>query len=111
MSGFFGGGFGSPGSPGGLSGFDLGAAQQGLGQSLTSMANRYNQLGMSGSTPELMDLGAAPSLTGGIPGQFNALVGEMQNNAVAAAPGGSGGKTSSPAGTIGTIGSLAGALK
>jgi hypothetical protein len=111
MSGFFGGGFGSPGSPGGLSGFDLGAAQQGLGQSLAAMSNRYKQLGLSGSTAEAMDLGAAPSLTGGIPAQYQALVGQMQNQALATAPGGSGGKTSSPAGTIGGIGSILGGLK
>jgi hypothetical protein len=111
MSGFFGGGIGSPGSPGGLSSFDIGAANQGLGQSLTNMANRYNQLGLGGSTMEAMDLGQAPSLTGGIPAQFAALQGQMQNNALSVSPGGSGGKTSSPAGTIGTVGQIAGGFK
>jgi len=112
MSGnFFGGPIGAPGQPGGLSGCDIGAAQQGLGQSLTAMANRYNQLGLGGSTAEAMDLGQAPSISGGIPAQFAALQGQMQNNALQTLPQGSGGKGGSPASAIGLGGSLLGALK
>lgn len=72
------GGNASGGFPGLISQFNLGAFGTGLGQSELAMGNRYNQLGMSGSTPELMDLGAAPSLTGGIPGEFAAGLGQVQ---------------------------------
>jgi len=113
MSGgnFFGGPIGAPGQPGALSGFDTGAASQAMGLSLTEMANRYNQLGLGGSTAEAMDLGQAPSISGGIPAQFAALQGQMQNNALQTLPQGSGGKGGSPASAIGLGGSLLGALK
>jgi|SRR5215471_10085016 len=99
-----GGPFGSPGAPGFLSPFDIGAVGAGEGQSLTAMANRYNQLGMGGSTPEAMDLGAAPSYTGGIPQQFQAVLGQVQN----AQSGQIGGKGTSPASLIGAAAGLSG---
>lgn len=68
----------SGGFPGLLSQFDTSAFGTGLGQSELAMGQRYNQLGMTGSTPEAMDLGAAPSLTGGIPGEFAAGLGQTQ---------------------------------
>jgi hypothetical protein len=84
-----------------------------MGQSLGMMANRYSQLGLGTpgatptspggggpTTPELMDLGALPSLTGGIPGQFAAVEGQLQN----ALPSTPLGKSSSPASIINAIG-------
>lgn len=84
------GNFGESGAPGFVDPFSLAAVGQGKGQSLQAMTNRYNQLGMGGSTPEAMDLGAAPSVTGGIPAQFAALIGELQNSSASNAPAGSG---------------------
>ena len=89
MAGTF-GSFGSSGAPGFVDPFAMGAVGQGAGTSIGAMANRYNQLGMGGSTPELMDLGAAPSVTGGIPAQFAALVGELQNTSLQQSPSGTG---------------------
>ena len=107
-SGFFAPGIGQPGGVGGLSNFDLGAFNQAQGQTMAAMTNRYNQLGLGGSTMEAMDLGQAPSRTGGIPGIGQATIGEAQLNAAQQQPGGSGGKGTSPAGTIGAIGQLGG---
>src|SRR5262245_9101660 len=84
------GGFGESGAPGFVDPFSMGAAGQGAGASMTAMANRYNQLGMAGSTPEATDLGQAPSVAGGNPSQFQALLGEIQNSALRNAPQGSG---------------------
>ena len=84
------GNFGQSGAPGFVDPFSMAAVGQGAGASTAAMANRYNQLGMSGSTPELQDLGAAPSVTGGIPAQFAALVGELQNSSMQNAPAGTG---------------------
>lgn len=84
------------------------ATQQGT----TAMNNRYSQLGLgtpSGSpqqvaqaggnmpsygisTANQMDLGTAPSLTGGISGMAGATLGQEQTNALNS-PTGSGGKT------------------
>jgi len=89
LSGTF-GSFGEEGAPGFVDPFAMGAVGQGAGTSVQAMANRYNQLGMGGSTPEAMDLGQAPSVTGGIPAQFQALVGELTNSALRQAPQGSG---------------------
>jgi hypothetical protein len=72
------GGFGGAGQAGFLSPFDQSAFAGGQGQSLQAMANRYNQLGMQPSTPEGMDLGILPSLTGGIPAEFQAGLGQTQ---------------------------------
>jgi len=122
MSGITGltGGFGSGGAPGHLSPFDTGVANLAAGQSVQAMTNRYNQLGLGGPAPsfgsgggtvtnagtaEAMDIGAAPSYTGGIPEQFQALTGEMQNNALNTP--GSAGKGTSPASLIGGAGQLA----
>jgi hypothetical protein len=73
-----GGSFGSAGQPGFISPFTSGAFGAGEGTSLGMMANRYNQLGMTGSTPEAQDLGLAPSITGGIPAEFQAGQGQLQ---------------------------------
>ena len=81
------------GAPGVLSPFDIGAFAQGLGPAESAMRNRYAQLGLgqtgatptdpgsmgSGSTAQQMDLGAAPSLTGGIPAEFQAGLGQVQS--------------------------------
>ena len=84
------GNFGESGAPGFVDPFSMAAVGQGKGASMQAMTNRYNQLGMGGSTPEAMDLGAAPSVTGGIPAQFSALIGELQNSSASNAPGGTG---------------------
>jgi|SRR5262245_10807290 len=84
------GSFGESGAPGFVDPFALGAVGQGAGTSIQAMTNRYNQLGLGGSTMEKMDLGQAPSVTGGIPAEFAALVGELQNSALRNAPSGSG---------------------
>jgi hypothetical protein len=87
MSGF-------TGAPGVLSPFDISASATGLGQSELAMGNRYSQLGLGqtgatpthpgsmglGGTAEQMDLGAAPSLTGGIPNEFLAGLGQTQTS-------------------------------
>jgi len=104
VSGFLGGGIGAGGAPGHISAFDTGVANAAGGQSMQAMVNRYNQLGLGNSTAEAMDIGAAPSLTGGIPAQFQALSGEIQNNALQNP--GSAGKGTSPASLIGGAGSL-----
>lgn len=67
------------GFPGLISQFDLSAFNAGLPAAETAMTNRYNQLGMGGSTPEAMDLGQSPSLTGGIPAEFQAGAGQLQS--------------------------------
>ena len=93
LSNFLGGPFGSPGAPGFLPSGATAAVGPAAGQSVQTMANRYNQLGLGGpgsgggtptpiGTPEAMDLGLAPSLTGGIPAQFQAVLGQLQNQAV-----------------------------
>lgn len=111
------GSFGSSGAPGNLTPFDTSVAQAGLGQSISAMENRYNQLGLGsqGATPTspgggrglstaaLMDYGALPSLTGGEAQQFQALLGQLQNQAVSIAPGGSG-KTTNPLNALGSFG-------
>lgn len=80
------------GVPGQLTPFDIGASTTGLGQSLEAMTNRYGQLGLGGnnatptspgsfglgSTAMGMDLGALPSVTGGIPAEFTAEQGQAQ---------------------------------
>ncbi|HEX3525158.1 MAG TPA: hypothetical protein VHT52_24100 [Stellaceae bacterium] len=103
-------GFGSAGSPGFLSGFDLGAANQAGAGASQAISNRYAQLGLgqtgaqptgpatgatpgipgsgttpttpgnmgAGSTAMQMDLGTAPSLTGGIPEEIQAMLGQVQ---------------------------------
>ena len=95
------GSFGQQGAPGFVDPFAANQVGLGAGTSVAAMANRYNQLGMGGSTPELQDLGAAPSVTGGIPAQFAAVMGELQNSALRQAPGGSG--KQSPANQAGSI--------
>jgi hypothetical protein len=76
------------------------------------MANRYNQLGLGGpgagggtpspmGTPEAMDLGLAPSLTGGIPAQFQAVLGQLQNQTLQGSPLGA---NKSPGNVIGNLG-------
>lgn len=81
MSNLFGGGGGSSSSSGGKgnitgldtnlmqgqfefgpSQFDLGAITDATGGNQTSITNRYNQLGMGGSTPELQDLAQQSNL-------------------------------------------------
>jgi hypothetical protein len=95
--------FGSaPGVPGFVDQFSTGLLGGAASQSGEALVNRYNQLGLSGNpqggTPQSaaaggtslqsggqpstalgMDLGQIPSLTGGLPGLFEAGLGQMQN--------------------------------
>ena len=106
MSSFIGGSFGSSGSPGFLPGSTTAAVGPGAGQSLGAMVNRYQQLGLGGqgfNTPEAMDLGFLPSETGGIPGQFGAVGGQLQNAALQSTPLGA---NKSPGNVIGNIGNF-----
>lgn len=107
-SSFLGGPFGSPGAPGYLPPTVTAPIGIGAGQAQDAMVNRYQQLGMPNSTPEAMDIGAAPSITGGIPAQFQAIAGQLQNQALTTSPIGS---SNSPASTIGNIGHLIGSFK
>jgi hypothetical protein len=136
-------GFGQSGAPGALSPFDTQAAQMGANQSMTGMANRYAQLGLSsqGATPtspggpaggvgvggganfnnnngagmptaELMDLGMAPSLVGGIPAEFEAMLGQLQTQDLAqtsqmANSGGGKGGGKGGAGGLASLGKMA----
>ena len=102
-SSFLGGPFGSQGAPGFLPPTATAPANVGAGQAIGSMVNRYNQLGMGGSTPEAQDIGLAPSITGGIPAEFQAVLGQLQNQALTTSPIGS---SQSPASLIGGAGSL-----
>jgi hypothetical protein len=107
---FLGGPFGSPGAPGYVPPSATASIAPMAGTSMATMANRYNQLGLTPpgggiGTPEAMDLGLAPSVTGGIPGQFGAVAGQIQNRALTQSPQGSG-KSTSPASLIGSIGNL-----
>ena len=84
---------GNIGAPGVLSPFNLSTFETGAGQSELAMGNRYNQLGLgqtsatptsagslgTGTTAEQMDLGTTPSLTGGIPTEFLAGLGQTQS--------------------------------
>ena len=99
-------------APGTVDPFSLGQLATQTQKGMTAMGNRYDQLGVKApggspqttaasggnmpsagtSTPEAMDLGAAPSMTGGIPGMAGATLGQMQTNAMTS-PTGSGGKT------------------
>ena len=114
MSSFIGGNFGSSGAPGFLPSGSTAAVGPAAGQSIGMMANRYNQLGLGGpgaaggtqtqmGTPEQMDLGVAPSVTGGIPAQFQAVLGQLQNQALTQSPLGA---NKSPGNVIGNIGNL-----
>lgn len=112
MSNFLGGSFGSSGAPGFVPPAASAAVGPAAGQSEAMMANRYNQLGLGGpgaaggtqtpmGTPEAMDLGAAPSTTGGIPAQFQAVLGQLQNQALQSSPLGA---NKSPGNVIGNVG-------
>ena len=59
----------------GPSPFDLSQLVAALGSNLTGITNRYNQLGLGGSTMEQQDLAAAPS-------QEQAAVGQEQTSTV-----------------------------
>jgi hypothetical protein len=105
-----GGSFGGGGTPGFFSPFDVGVTNAAAANSQTAMANRYNQLGMPGSTPEAMDLGSAPSLTGGLPGQFQALQGEIQSQDLGLTSGSATAALQSKGNQIGLLGQGAGLL-
>lgn len=98
--------FGSaPGVPGFVDQFSTGILQDAQAQSNQALTNRYAQLGLSGNpqggtaqsaaaggtnltaggqmtTPESMDIGYTPSLTGGLDQLFQAGLGQLQNNAL-----------------------------
>jgi hypothetical protein len=108
-SSFFAPSFGSQGGAGFVPGAASSAIAPALGQSQQALANRYQQLGLGGqstNTPEAMDLGLAPSMTGGLPGQFASIQGTLQNAATTPL-----GKNSSPANLVGGAGQIAGLLK
>ena len=109
-------GFGTSGAPGFVPPSASAAIGPSLGVSEAAMANRYNQLGMGGpgaaggtqtpmGTPEAMDLGLQPSISGGIPGQFAAVAGQLQNQALTSSPLG---QNKSPGNTVGNIGNFFG---
>lgn len=106
------GGFGGYGQPGYISPFDQQAAQFGEQQSEKAMTNRYQQLGLgaegatptspgsfgAGPTAMQMDIGTAPSLTGGIMEEFQAMLGQLQTNDIGLTSGMSQGKSSGKGG-------------
>jgi hypothetical protein len=94
------GNFGEEGAPGFVDPFTTNLLGLTQGLNTQTMTNRYNQLGMGGSTPEQMDLGNAPSVTGGMKKQFQGLLGELQNSSAQTAALGAG--TQSIANQIGT---------
>lgn len=100
MGGSVFGNFGEEGAPGFIDPFTQNLLNMGQGASNTFMTNRYNQLGMGGSTPEAQDLGHMPSVTGGIPKQYGALTGQLQTSSAANQAGGAG--AASLASQIGT---------
>jgi hypothetical protein len=86
MSGGFGGlggggGGGGGGGKGGgdVSGFDQAAVNAALGTNIQALTNRYNQLGLGGSTMEQQDIGTIPTESGGQTGEADALLGQIQN--------------------------------
>lgn len=127
-------GGGSNSAPGFVDPFSLGALQTATANSEQMMHNRYRQLGLgvpaqgtqggpggtaaqaaasgqsltygSPGTPEKMDLGMMPSLTGGIPGMALATLGQMETNALSQSSGGGGGGKGGGGG-LGGLGSLA----
>jgi hypothetical protein len=62
----------------GVSPFDLSSIVQAFNNASTSTTNRYNQLGLGGSTMEGQDLGTIPSATGGLAAASPAVIGEEQ---------------------------------
>jgi hypothetical protein len=84
------GNFGESGAPGFVNDFAQLAVNQGQIAATDITKNRYEQLGMGGSTPEQMDLGHMPSVTGGIPEQFKGLMGELQNTSAGISTAGAG---------------------
>jgi hypothetical protein len=103
---------------------------QGQREAETAMTDTYQQLGLgetgasatrkgvqtspgsfgAGSTAMRMDLGQLPSLTGGIPEEFKAGLGEVQNAAIQSSGsggGGGGGKGGSAGGALSALGGLA----
>jgi hypothetical protein len=79
-AGGLGGGGGGGGKGGGdVSGFDQAAVNAALGTNIEAITNRYNQLGLGGSTMEQQDIGNIPSESGGAKGQADALLGQIQN--------------------------------
>lgn len=73
----YGGGINAPWTWG-TSPFDLNSIVQAFHQNMGSTKARYDQLGLGGSTMEAQDLGGAPSVTGGLPQQEQALIGQEQ---------------------------------
>ena len=110
--------FGQPGAPGFLPPAATAQLGPSLGRSVQDIMNMYNKLGMGGpgqaggvqtamGTPEQMDVGLAPSVSGGIPGQFAAIQGQLQDQVVGGTPLGS---NTSPASIVSNIGGLLGNL-
>lgn len=118
LSGALGAGIGGPGQPGFLPGTVTGPVNAAATQGSEAMINRYAQLGLGGqgatptspggdagiTTASLMDIGALPSYTGGIANEGNAVLGQLQKQALSS--GTPLGKNSSPASLIGSIGRI-----
>lgn len=110
------GGFGQPGAPGFVPGTVSAPVNAAAAGGANTMINRYAQLGLGGqgatptspgggsgiTTPSLMDIGALPSYTGGIAGEGNAVLGQLQNQTLQSPTG----KNTSPASILGTIGRI-----
>lgn len=62
----------------GVSPFDKQAIDTALTGSEGTTKARYDQLGLGGSTMEQQDLGNAPSVTGGLPAEASAVLGQEQ---------------------------------
>lgn len=110
------GGFGQPGAPGFVPGTVSAPVNAAATGGVNALANRYSQLGLGStgatpttpggglaqSTPALMDYGALPSYQGGVAGEGNAVLGQLQNQTLQSPTG----KNTSPASIIGTIGRI-----
>jgi hypothetical protein len=116
----FGGGTNAPFTFG-VNQFDLQSIVDAFHKNMGATQARYNQLGLGGSSMEAQDLGTAPSLTGGLPQQEKAVIGQEQTQNVGNAalnPAlqpqidaqlGGGGATGSTGSSASSLGQLAGA--
>lgn len=66
----------------GVSPFDQSMINQATTSDETATTNRYQQLGLGGSTMEAQDIGTSPTQTGGIIGQGEAMTGQEQTENV-----------------------------
>lgn len=62
----------------GVSPFDINAIMSAMGLNEQAIGNRYDQLGLGGSTMQGQDIGTTPSITGGAAGQGAAALGQLE---------------------------------